>query len=116
MLFWKVEWSTVLMDTVTPVLAAWNAVTESASACFGTASESLDPTETLPVIGAVVGVPTAPPVDGATVDPVVAVAEEVLHAARTAGRTVNPAAPTRPFLRISRLETCPPESKPARFS
>jgi hypothetical protein len=111
--------------TVTPGLAVWKAVTTSARAFFGTASERLDPKVTLPVTVAVegTGVPELADEPVVAVEPAVAVwvavglalADE-LQAARTAGSTVSPAAPTSPFFRTSRLETCPPESKPARFS
>ena len=115
-------WSTVLTVTVTPGLAVVNAVTTAAKACFGTASERLEPNVTLPLRAAVEGATLAelavgPVLAVAAVLAVgVAVAAAVLQAARTAGSTVSPAAPISPFFRTSRLETCPPESKPARFS
>jgi hypothetical protein len=64
----------------------------------------------VPVVGEAAAVGVAPAgggVTGATVGGAVVgegVADE-LQAARTVGRTVRPAAPIKPFLRTSRLET-----------
>ena len=86
-------------------LANWAIM--SAIAFFGTGSEKFDPNVTAPErAGAVVapGVATGAWVaTGAMVG--VAVAELLLQAAMTVGRTVSPAAPIKPFLRTSRLVT-----------
>src|ERR1700720_4770161 len=88
---WKVWWSLVLTLTVTAGVFAWKAVYTAWNAFFGTASEALEPSETVPEAA-----------------PLVEDEDDLLelHAARV-GSAATPAAPSRPFSMIRRSTVGP---------
>ncbi len=116
---WNVLWSTVFIVGVRPVAFA-KAALMAVMPLTSLGSEWLLPILTVPVSGprkvpvvgeAAAAVGVAPAGGGVTTGATVGravvgegVADE-LQAARTVGRTVRPAAPIKPFLRTSRLET-----------
>src|SRR3954453_12236351 len=89
MFSWNVLWSMVLIFTVRPLLAFWNASMTDCRAALGAASDELEPRLTVPVAGAV---PPPPPPLG----------EELLHAARRGGAARGAPAPRAPRSSVRR--------------
>src|SRR5687768_7800851 len=86
MFSWKELWSIVLILAVRPELAFWKASMTDWIAAFGTASDWLEPTVTVPVAAPPGVVPPSPP-----------------HAARSDGAASRVPAPTAPRRRVRRL-------------
>src|SRR5512142_708328 len=93
MFSWNVLWSTVFTLTVMPELAVLKAASTSSSAFFGTGSEALDPSVSVPDAAAVPPPPLDPP-----------------QAASTAGRPKAAPAPSAAVLNSDRRPITPPET------
>src|SRR3954469_12364506 len=87
MFSWKELWSIVLTLAVSPELAFWKASMTAWMAAFGTASDWLEPTVTVPVAAPVPELPEPPPP----------------QAASRAGAASRVLAPTAPRRRVRRL-------------
>src|SRR6478672_6333121 len=88
MFSWKELWSIVLILVVRPGLAFWKASMTDWMAAFGTASDWLEPTVTVPV--------AAPPEEEEPLPP-------PPHAARSEGAASRVPAPRAPRSRVRRL-------------